>query len=110
MEGDLKVSPGQAVDFCYRFNVSAPATVVVMNAQVKFTIRCTNGSTPSQSTYTTAMLPTHSYTVTKSGWNPSNDQQSPLVWQGTFTMPNFCNGGQVRLDKGGTFTANMLVS
>jgi hypothetical protein len=55
------------------------------------------------------MLPTTTYNVTKSGWNPSNDQQSPLVWQGTFAMPNFCNGGQVRLDKCGTFTANMLV-
>jgi hypothetical protein len=109
MEGDLKVNPGQAVDFGYRFNVSAPAKVTVMNAQVKFTIRCVNGSTPSQSSYTTAMLPTTTYNVTKSGWNPSNDQQSPLVWQGTFNMPNFCNGGQVRLDKGGTFTANMLV-
>lgn len=109
MEGDLKVSPGQSVDFGYRFNVSAPATVLVMNAQVKFTIRCANGSTPSQSSYTTAMLPTTTYNVTKSGWNPSNDQQSPLVWQGTFQMPDFCNGGKVRLDKGGTFTANMLV-
>jgi hypothetical protein len=109
MEGDLKVNPGQPVDFGYRFNVSAPATVLVMNAQVKFTIRCVNGSTPTQSSYTTAMLPTTTYNVTKSGWNPSNDQQSPLVWQGTFQMPDFCHGGQVRLDKGGTFTANMLV-
>jgi hypothetical protein len=107
MEGDLKVSPGQSVDFGYDFNVQAPATVAVMNVQVKFTIRCANGSTPSQSSYT-ATLPNHTYTVTKSGWNPSGDQQSPLVWQGTFVMPNFCNGGQVRLDKGGTFTANML--
>jgi hypothetical protein len=111
MEGDLKVSPGQAVDVGYDFNLPSNHslfTVLVNNPQVAFTIRCTSGAAPSQSTYTVAM-PTVAYSVGDSNWHPSGDQQSGLVWEGTFTMPNLCNGGQVRLDKGGTFTANILL-
>jgi hypothetical protein len=40
MEGDLKVSPGQSVDFGYRFNVSAPAMVRLspLPAMLKFPV------------------------------------------------------------------------
>jgi hypothetical protein len=111
MEGDLKVSPGQAVDVGYDFSLPgnhSSLTALVKNPQVIFTIRCTSGRAPSQSAYTVTM-PTQSSTVSDSNWHPSGDQQSSLVWEGTFTMPNLCNGGQVRLDKGGTFTANILL-
>jgi hypothetical protein len=111
MEGDLKVSPGQSVDVGYDFSLPgnhSAFTVLVNNPQVVFTIRCVSGRTPSQSSYTVTM-PTQLYSVSDSDWHPSGDQQSSLVWEGTFTMPNLCNGGQVRLDKGGTFTANILL-
>jgi hypothetical protein len=49
------------------------------------------------------------YTVTSDAWNPSGDQASPLVYQGTTTVPDLCSGGPVRLDGGGTFTATIVL-
>jgi len=71
-----------------------------------FTIRCVSGKSPSQSTWTVTM-PDASYSVSDADWHPTGDQK--VAWYGSGVMPNFCNGGQVRLDKGGTFTANFLL-
>ena len=35
---------------------------------------------------------------------PSGDQKSALTYQGSGVIPDACGGGQVRLDKGGTFS------
>ena len=45
--------------------------------------------------------------VTSDQWYPSGDQHSPLVYQGSVTVPDLCGGGQLRLDQGGTFTASV---
>jgi hypothetical protein len=37
-------------------------------------------------------------------WYPSGDQHSPLVFQGSTTVPDLCGGGQMTLKQGGTFT------
>lgn len=116
MEGDLKVSPGQQVDVGYSFTIPGnnrpwqvsvtSQTAPLFGPTVTFTIRCVSGATPSDSAWNVNMPPvpeSNPILVTGSGWYPSGDQKSPLVWQGSGTMPNFCNGGQVRLDKGGTF-------
>jgi hypothetical protein len=52
-------------------------------------------------------MPTTTYTVTDAAWYPSGDQHSALVYQGSVSVPNVCGGGQVRLNKGGTFTAGV---
>ena len=71
-----------------------------------FTLRCVSGAGPSQSTLTVPMSTTTT-TVKDSAWYPSGDQHNPLVYQGSVTVPNVCGGGQVRLDKGGTFSTSV---
>jgi hypothetical protein len=112
MEGDLKVSPGTTLLAGYDFTIpgnSSPFKVVFTNPQVVFAARCVSGQTPSQGSFTVTM-PTQTYSVTDQSWYPSGDQHSSLVYQGSISVPDLCSGGQVRLDKGGTFTANVSLS
>ena len=53
-------------------------------------------------------MPDQSYNSTNGGdWYPSGDQSSSLVYQGSITVPDLCNGGDVDLARGGTFTATI---
>jgi len=109
MEGDLKVPPGTTLEAGYDLTVpgnNQVLTIAVANPQVVFTARCVSGRAPSSPTITVAM-PSQTYSVAGSGWYPSGDQHSPLVYQGSVTVPDLCGGGAVRLDKGGTFTASV---
>jgi hypothetical protein len=70
-------------------------------------LTCANGDTPTSSIITLPM-PHTSYNSTNGGdWYPSGDQSSSLVYQGSITVPNLCNGGDVDLANGGTFTAGI---
>ena len=109
MEGDLKVSPGVTLKVGYDFAVpgnKASLSLTVNNPQVVLTVRCVSGASPSQSTETVSM-PSQTYTVTNDQWIPSGDQKSPLGYPASITVPDLCGGGQLRLDQGGTFTANV---
>ena len=109
MEGDLKLAPGTTLTAGYDFTIpgnTTTLTVTFNNPRVVFALRCVSGATPSQSTLTVPMS-TSTTTVKDSAWYPSGDQHSPLVYQGSVTVPNVCGGGQVRLDKGGTFTTSV---
>ena len=109
MEGDLKLAPGTTLMAGYDFTSPGNNTtfsVTVSNPQVVFTLRCVSGAISSQTSLTVTM-PTTTYSVTGSGWFPSGDQHSPLVYQGSVAIPDVCGGGQVRLDKGGTFSAGV---
>ena len=112
MEGDLKVSPGAALKAGYDFTLpgnSTPRTALVGRPQAVFTVRCVSGEAPSAATLTVPM-PEQTYALLGSEWTPSGDQRSPLVFQGEITVPDLCDGGRVRLDKGGTFTATIRFS
>jgi hypothetical protein len=109
MEGDLKVAPGATLRVGYSFTVPgnhATLFITVGNPQVVFNVRCVSGATPSAPTFTVNM-PTQTYQVTDDKWYPSGDQHSSLVYQGSIAVPNLCGGGKLRLDKGGTFSANV---
>jgi hypothetical protein len=109
MEGDLKVAPGATLKAGYDFTApgnNASLSLLVSQTQVVFGVRCVSGATPSQSTLTVPM-PDQGYSFADSQWYPSGDQSSPLTYEGSITVPDLCNGGQLRLDKGGTFTANV---
>jgi acid phosphatase len=109
MAGDLKVAPGTTLLVGYDFTSPGnrtPLSARVTHPQVVFTLGCVSGAAPSQSTLTVSM-PTTTYTVTDAAWYPSGDQHSALVYQGSVSVPNVCGGGQVRLNKGGTFTAGV---
>ena len=82
--------------------------VTFTSPEVTFTkVTCANGAAPTTSTITVPM-PDASYNSTSGGdWYPSGDQSRPLVYQGSLTVPNLCNGGDVDLANGGTFTASI---
>ncbi|HWC34048.1 MAG TPA: hypothetical protein VG650_04380 [Mycobacteriales bacterium] len=107
MEGNLPVHPGDTLRAGYDFTMpgSHPAaTVTVSNAQVSLTVKCQNGSTVP----VTIALPTQSYQdpANSSGWYPSGDQQSSLVYQGSATMPaNLCGAQTGHAPAGATFSA-----
>ena len=109
MEGDQKLAPGTVMSVGYDFTVpgnNSTLAFTVSHAQVVFTVACVSGATPSQSTFTVTM-PTQTYTVTNSDWYPSGDQHSSLVYQGSAAVPDLCNGGLVRFQRGGTFSATL---
>jgi hypothetical protein len=109
MEGDLKVSPGTVLKAGYDLTVpgnNQALSITVANPQVVFTARCVSGAAPTSPTITLAM-PTQNYSIADSAWYPSGDQHSPLVYQGSVTVPDLCGGGAVRLDHGGTFSASV---
>jgi hypothetical protein len=109
MEGDLKVSPGTTLKAGYDFTLpgnNSSLSLSVNSPQVVFAVNCVSGATPSSPTFTVSM-PTTTYSVTNSQWYPSGDQSSPLVYEGSVTVPDLCGGGQLRLNQGGTFTASV---
>lgn len=109
MEGDLKVSPGATLKAGYDFTVpgnTASLGLVVGQPQVVFAVRCASGAPPSQGTLKVSMSD-QGYSVTNAQWYPSGDQSSSATYEGSVVVPDLCNGGQLRLDQGGTFTANV---
>ena len=78
----------------------------MINVAPSWTIyyNCVTGS-PSRAS-DTVTGPTASYTVPDQNWYPTGDQSSSLSYENqTFTVPNVCNGGTVRLNQGVKFTA-----
>jgi hypothetical protein len=109
MEGNLKVAPGTALQVGYDLTIPGNRTtqnLAVLGPQVTFAVRCVSGATPSAPTFTVTM-PDAAYTVSTSAWYPSSDQSSPLVYQGSATVPDLCGGGQLSLGSGGTFTTTL---
>jgi hypothetical protein len=66
-----------------------------------------SGLPRSQNTFTVSLADS-SYSVTNQSRYRSGDQNNALVYQGSIAVPDVWSGGQVRLDKGGTFTANVM--
>jgi hypothetical protein len=109
MEGDLKVAPGTSLLVGYDFTIPGnhpQATVSFLDAGVTFQATCVTGA--GQGTIV-VVLADASYTdpVNSSAWYPSGDQHNASVYQGTTSIPDLCNGGLVRLQQGGTFTATI---
>ena len=70
-------------------------------------VKCASGMTPTMSKVTVPM-PTQTYQSTNGGtWYPSGDQSSLLVYQGSISVPNLCNGARVSFQNGGTFSATI---
>ena len=112
MEGDLKVVPGTMLKVGYDFTLpgnKAHFSALISKANVIFQVRCVSGVAPSLNSFTVTM-PNTTYSVTDQSWYPSPDQRSSLTFEGSLTIPDLCGGGQVRLDKGGTFSAVVLLN
>jgi len=113
MEGDLKVPPGQTITVGYDFTLpgnTSSHSITFTNPEVVFSeVKCASGATPSSSSFTVSMH-TQTYTVTNSEWSPSGDQRTTLVYQGSIAAPDLCEGTNLRLQNGGTFSASVTVT
>ena len=86
--------------------LSPSADVTFYSPKVTFQAQCVSGG--GGGTIVVSM-PDQTYTdpASSSQWYPSGDQHSPLVFQGSTTVPDLCSGGQMTLKQGGTFTAGV---
>jgi len=104
-----RVAPGATLAAGYDFTLPGnhnTLTMTVSAAKVTFPVACVSAAAPSQPTLT-VNLKDQAYTITNDQWYPSGDQSSPLVYQGSVTVPDLCGGGTISLAKGGTFTATL---
>lgn len=110
MEGNLQLAPGATLKAGYDFTIPGnnnSVFVTFTSPAVTFNVKCANGMTPATSTITVPM-PTQTYHSTNGAtWYPSGDQSSSLVYQGSISVPDICNGGKVSFQNGGTFTATI---
>ncbi len=112
MEGDLKVSPGTVLMAGYDFTIPGshpPDTVQLVNAFVTFQAQCASGAGGGTIVVSLSGNPV-TVPQNASGWFPSGDQSSPLVYQGSVAVPDLCGGGLVRLQSGGTFSGDLQAS
>jgi hypothetical protein len=111
MNGGMKVAQGSTLSVGYDFKMpgSHPsATVGFMGTTVTFAATCASG-TPGSATIVVEPAD-QSYVVpaNSSAWYPSADQNDSSTYQGSKTVPSFCDpGALVRLQQGGTFHTNV---
>jgi DNA-directed RNA polymerase specialized sigma24 family protein len=108
--GNLLVTPGTTLQAGYDLSVPGNKTSLTMTvsaARVTFAISCVSKAVPSAPTFAVP-LQTRTYQITSDQWFPSGVQTSPLVYQGSVSVPALCGpAGQISLAKGGTFTATL---
>jgi hypothetical protein len=106
MEGNLPVNPNDTLRAGYDFTMPGAhpaATVTVVNAAVSLNVVCADKSTVPLS----ISLPTYTVTIPagNTGWFPSGDQKSPLVYQGSTAVPStICGGAGGHAPQGALFT------
>ena len=109
MDGNLKVAQGSTLSAGFDFSMPGvhPAAMVgFTGTQVKFQATCVSG-TPGAATIT-VNIPDQTYNdpANSSGWYPSGDQNTGSTYQGTTTVPSFCDtGALVSLQHGGQFSS-----
>jgi hypothetical protein len=109
MEGNLPVKPGDTIKAGYDFTVPGnhPVDMVSFtNVSVMLSVKCPNNSVVP----ITITMPNQTYTdpAGSPNWIPSGDQKSPLVYQGSFTVPaGLCGGQTGHAPQGATFSANL---
>ncbi len=104
MEGSLQIHPGDTLRAGFDFTMPGThpaATASFSNGYVLVLVKCSNGSTPAF----TIQLPAQTITdlANSSGWYPSGDQSSSLVYQGSLTAPDLCGGGVMNDASGAQF-------
>ena len=111
MNGDFKVAQGSTLLAGYDFTMpgSHPAAVVgFLGTKVMFNATCASGTPGLANIVVDIPDQTHAVAEKSSAWYPSGGQNSATTYQGSATVPSFCDSGAlVRLQKGGTFSTNV---
>ncbi len=97
---------GQTVVAGYDFTIpgsSQPTEVEVVNAYEQLTVSCANHTTPTQPSIVITM-PDATYTApftSSQGWIPSGNQSVMASYEGSYTLPNLCNGATIDVGQPG---------
>jgi hypothetical protein len=105
MDGDLRLDPGTSLKVGYSFKPTAGGTVSVWDPTVVFTVHCMT-DIPSQPTWVVSLADQTYSNVSAGSWLPSGDRSSAASYQRTAQVPDVCDGGKVRLEKGGVFATH----
>jgi hypothetical protein len=83
-------------------------TVSLTSSRVTLPVQCPDGS----STTLIVPIPNQSITVpaNNSQWFPSGNQSSPLVYQGSITVPTICGGATGHAPQGATFSTSLTAT
>jgi hypothetical protein len=114
MDGDLKVAQGSTLSAGFDFTMPGghpAATVGFLAASVTFNATCASGTPGSQTIVVNITDQSYLDPANSSAWYPSGDQNDVLTYQGSATVPSFCDPGSlVRLQLGGTFSTHVTSS
>jgi hypothetical protein len=112
MDGDLKVHQGSTLKAGFDFTIpgSHPAaTVGFLSPEVVFDATCASGTPQDKKIVVSIQNQFYADSASSSAWYPSGDQESAATYQGSATVPSFCDDGAlVRLQHGGTFSTNVM--
>jgi hypothetical protein len=111
MDGDLKVAQWSTLSAGFDFTIPGnhpDATVAFLGTTVTFNATCASG-TPGNATIVVPITgQSYSDPANSSAWYPSGDQNDSSTYQGSVTVPGFCDpGALVRLQQGGTFSTSV---
>ncbi len=111
MDGNLQVAQGSTLSVGYDFKMPGhhpPATVGFMGTTVTFNATCASGSPGTRTIEVDISDRGYSDPANSSAWYPSGDKNDASTYQGSTTVPGFCDqGALVRLQQGGKFTTNV---
>jgi hypothetical protein len=111
MDGDLKVAQGSTLSAGYDFTMPGnhpAATVGFLATSVTFNATCASGTPGSQTIVVNIVHQSYLDPASSSAWYPSGDQNDVSTYQGSTTVPSFCDpGALVRLQQGGTFSTHV---
>jgi hypothetical protein len=111
MNGGMKVAQGSTLSAGYDFKMTGNhplATVGFRGTTVTFAATCASGTPRSATIVVEPADQSYDDPANSSAWYPSGDQNNASTYQGSKTVPNFCDpGALVRLQQGGTFHTNV---
>ena len=116
VSSSITLSPGSTLYAGYILTLpSNSGSVQVDLTSLAVTLQsytCSNGVTPSVSTYTLTM-PSYSNVISDGASYPSSDPSSPSTYQtGAVTIPDLCSGGSIIIPQvgGAVFTGTLFSS
>ncbi len=82
------------------------------NAYEQLTVSCANRSTPLQPSIV-VLMPNATYTTpfpSSQGWVPSGNESVMASYEGSYTLPNLCNGASIDVGQPGQMMFGAQVS
>jgi subtilisin family serine protease len=111
MQNGMLINSGDTLSAGYAMSMPgkhASATVQFVQPAVTVPVSCTKAGTVAGQIVVNLAAGPYRIASTTSSVVPTNQQSSPLSFQGSATAPNLCNGAPMYDAGGGTFTGQVL--